>query len=196
MKPSQVCEELEQSLHRRSLKLIKSPSLRLQQSSLQLVFSSQLTLPIFTDTKLTTKNTSPLTIFLLDTSNSTLITTLSLRIKLQLLVLDGDFPKTDKNTWTSEEFNGKIVRERAGKRPLLAGELNLCMKDGVVSVGELEFTDNSSWIRSRRFRIGVRVVPGTDCDGMKIVEGFTDAFIVKDHRGTRKPSFYLLILDF
>lgn len=176
-----VCEEIEEGLRRRSIQLMKSPSLRLQQSSLRLSFSTNLSLPIFTGTKISTKDGTPLRILLLDSSNPT---NLSCRIKLQLLVLDGDFPQNDRDVWTSEEFNGKIVKERAGKRPLLAGELNFSMRDdGVVAVGDLEFTDNSSWIRSRKFRIGVRVVPGTNCAGMKITEGFTDAFIVKDHRG-------------
>ncbi|KAL9670680.1 hypothetical protein QQ045_008237 [Rhodiola kirilowii] len=176
-----VCEEIEDGLRRRSFKLTKSPSLRLQRSSLRLAFSTNLSLPIFTDAKISTIDGTPLRILLLADSSSPTTTSLSLRIKLQLVVLDGDFPR---DTWTSDEFNRKIVKERAGKRPLLAGEMNLSMRDGVVAVGDLEFTDNSSWIRSRRFRIGVRVAPGSNnCGGMKISEGFTDAFIVKDHRG-------------
>jgi len=55
------------------------------------------------------------------------------------------------------------VREREGKRPLLTGDTTVQLKDGVGVVGDITFTDNSSWIRSRKFRLGVRPlgVPGS-----------------------------------
>jgi hypothetical protein len=48
-------------------------------------------------------------------------------------------------------------------------------------VGEISYTDNSSWTRSRRFRLGARVLDSFD--GIRIREAKTDSFIVRDHRG-------------
>lgn len=87
--------------------------------------------------------------------------------------------------FSQELFEQNIVRERDGKRPLLSGDLFVCMKDGVGTVGDLAFTDNSSWIRSRKFRLGVRVAPG-QVEGIRVREAKTEAFTVKDHRGERK----------
>uniref|UniRef100_A0A7N0V964 Calmodulin binding protein-like N-terminal domain-containing protein n=1 Tax=Kalanchoe fedtschenkoi TaxID=63787 RepID=A0A7N0V964_KALFE len=192
-----VREEIEEGLRRRSIKLTKSPSLRLHNSSsssLRLAFSTTLSSPIFTETKISTSDGTPLNILLLDSSSNP--TALPFRIKLEVLVLDGDFNNPDDTSWTTEEFKRKIVKERAGKRPLLAGELSLAMRDGVAPVGALEFTDNSSWIRSRRFRIGVRVTPGTNSGGFTISEGITHAFVVKDHRGERKYNSSFIFLNY
>lgn len=117
-------------------------------------------------------------------------TTLSYPIKIEIVVLDGDFPRGDNETWTSEEFEKNIVRERKGKRPLLTGDLNVTMRDGVVLLGEIEFTDNSSWIRSRKFRLGARVVQRTS-QGVTIQEAMTEAFVVKDHRGECKFLYFI-----
>ena len=74
------------------------------------------------------------------------------------------------------------MKERDGKRPLLTGETTVALKDGVGVMGELTFTDNSSWIRSRKFRLGVRPAVGQPGEE-KVREGKTEAFTVKDHRG-------------
>ena len=102
--------------------------------------------------------------------------------KLDIVVLEGDFTADDEENWSQEDFENFVVRERDGKRPLLTGELSVALKDGVGTLGELTFTDNSSWIRSRKFRLGVRIASG-NCEGIRIREAKTEAFTVKDHRG-------------
>jgi hypothetical protein len=62
------------------------------------------------------------------------------------------------------------------------------LKEGVDTVEELMFIDNSSWIRSRKFRLGVKVALGY-CEGMCICEAKIEAFTVKDHRGEREFIF-------
>ncbi|KAI4324661.1 hypothetical protein MLD38_030128 [Melastoma candidum] len=182
-----VHEEVERGLSRCTRSFARSPSLRLQAletSTLELKFSKNLSLPIFTGTKIVDQDGAPLQIILVDTMGSPVVlATLPNPIKIEIMVLDGDFPSNDRNDWTSEEFNRHIVRERTGRRPLLAGDLSTIMKgNGVTSVGDLELTDNSSWIRSRRFRIGARVSSGSN-QGVRIREAMTEPFIVKDHRG-------------
>lgn len=106
-------------------------------------------------------------------------------MKLDVVVLEGDFNTEDDEDWSPETFESHIVREREGKRPLLNGELHVGLKEGVGTLGELTFTDNSSWIRSRKFRLGLKVSSGSR-EGSRIREAKTDAFTVKDHRGECK----------
>ncbi|XP_030455602.1 protein SAR DEFICIENT 1-like [Syzygium oleosum] len=189
-----VNEEVERSLARRTRTLTRVPSLRIQAlepSSLELRFSKSLTLPIFTGSKIVDVEGSQLQIIIVDTRGEQAVPpTLPSPIKVEIVVLDGDFPPGDRTNWTSDEFDRNIVRERQGKRPLLAGELSVTMRNnGVAAIGEIELTDNSSWIRSRRFKLGARVSTGS-YQGIRIREAMTEAFIVKDHRGELYKKHY------
>nr|GMC69548.1 protein SAR DEFICIENT 1-like [Ipomoea batatas]GMC73954.1 protein SAR DEFICIENT 1-like [Ipomoea batatas] len=184
-----VNEEVENGLRRCSRSMTRSPSLRIQAlepSSLRLVFHSEPALPIFTGSKIAGEDGNPLKIFLVDTRGDVFVPTpLPYPLRVEIVVLDGDFPSRENETsWSADDFGSNIVKEREGKRPLLAGELSLTMRDGVATVGDLEFTDNSSWIRCRRFRLGARVVSGDQ--GVRISEAMTKPFMVKDHRGECK----------
>lgn len=194
-----VHEEVENGLRRYSCRSItRSPSLRikaLEPSNLRLIFNKKLSLPIFTGSKVVAGDGDgqSLQILLVDTSGEGMVpTTLPYPIKVELVVLDGDFPSGQSETnWSREEFDKNIVKERTGKRPLLTGELNFTMRDGVVSVGEIEFTDNSSWIRCRKFRIGAKVVQiGNNQTTLRITEAITESFVVKDHRGELYKKHY------
>lgn len=193
-----VREEVENELRRYSCRTItRSPSLRikaLEPSNLRLIFSIKLSLPIFTGSKVVGAGDGQnLQILLVDTSGEGMVpTTLPYPIKVEIVVLDGDFPTRESETnWSHEEFDKNIVKERTGRRPLLNGERNFTMRDGVVSVGEIEFTDNSSWIRSGKFRIGAKVVQiGNNQTTVRIIEAITESFKVKDHRGELYKKHY------
>ncbi|KAG2664568.1 hypothetical protein I3760_16G088200 [Carya illinoinensis] len=188
-----VKEEVENGLNRFSqLSITRSPSLRIQApepaSSLRLIFSKKLSLPIFTGSKIVDIENNPLQVLLVDTSvtgdHQMGLVHFPHPIKIEIVVLDGDFPLGDCDAWTAEEYDSKIVKERTGKRPLLAGEVTITMREGIATIaGDIEFTDNSSWIRSRKFRIGAKVAPGSNSQGVRIYEAMTEAFVVKDHRG-------------
>ncbi|POO01880.1 Calmodulin binding protein [Trema orientale] len=184
-----VNEEVEDVLRRCTRSFSRSSSLRIQAlepSSLQLVFSKSLSLPIFTGSKILDVDGNPLQIQVVDSrigcGDQMVPVSLPHPTKVEIIVLDGDFPPRD-DSWTSEQFDNKIVKERTGKRPLLHGDLTVTLRDGSAVIGDIEFTDNSSWIRSRKFRIGARVVPGTNSQGLSVREALTEAFVVKDHRG-------------
>ncbi|XP_040996472.1 protein SAR DEFICIENT 1-like isoform X2 [Juglans microcarpa x Juglans regia] len=163
-------------------------------SCLQLMFSKKV-LPstLFTASKIADMDNNPLQLVLVDQRSPSTSTgdrvlvplgDLSLYpIKIEIVVLNGEFPLGGGETWSSEEFNQNIVKERAGKRPLLAGELCVTMRQGLGLVGKIEFTDNSSWIRCRKFRLGAKVAPGSYKGTVRIQEAITEAFVVKDHRG-------------
>ncbi|KAH9603784.1 hypothetical protein KSS87_018810 [Heliosperma pusillum] len=184
-----VNEEVERGIQRSMRTITRSQSLRIQAlepASLRLIFTIPTLPPIFTCNSILDINGQPLQLMLVEKIGDQITPkTLPYPIKIELVALDGDFPAPlDRESWTAAEFNHKIIKERNGRRPLLlTKEVNYTMKNtSYVNVGEIEFTDNSSWIRSRKFRIGARVSM-ENSKGVRILEAITDAFVVKDHRG-------------
>ncbi|KAG0475200.1 hypothetical protein HPP92_014886 [Vanilla planifolia] len=158
--------------------------------NLQLHFRSRLSLPIFTGGRVEGEQGAAIHVVLIDAYNGHVVTSgPESSARLDIVVLEGDFNNEDEEDWTDEDFESHVVKEREGKRPLLTGDLQVSLKEGVGTVGELTFTDNSSWIRSRKFRLGLKVAPGY-CDGIRIREGKTEAFTVKDHRGELYKKHY------
>ncbi|KAF2593902.1 hypothetical protein F2Q70_00044614 [Brassica cretica] len=148
------------------------------------MFAKNLKKPIFTGSKIIDEDNNPLQIILVnDSNNDHYIAPVNLDrpIRLDIVALHGDFPSGDK--WSSDEFDRNIVKERDGKRPLLAGDVTVTVRNGVGTIGDIEFTDNSSWIRSRKFKIGVKVAKGSSGQGVAVCEAMTEAFNVRDHRG-------------
>eukprot|EP00268_Persea_americana_P046879 TRINITY_DN4849_c1_g1_i3.p1 TRINITY_DN4849_c1_g1~~TRINITY_DN4849_c1_g1_i3.p1 ORF type:complete len:653 (-),score=155.34 TRINITY_DN4849_c1_g1_i3:806-2764(-) len=195
-----VSEEVERALaklapamvsERLSPKQIEGPDGK----NLQLRFRSRLSLPLFTGGKVEGEQGAAIHVVLIDTSTGHVVTSgPESSVKLDVVVLEGDFNNEDDDDWTQEHFESNVVKEREGKRPLLTGELQVSLKEGVGSLGELTFTDNSSWIRSRKFRLGVKVASGS-CEGIRVREAKTDAFTVKDHRGELYKKHYPPRLD-
>ncbi|XWS73211.1 hypothetical protein CRYUN_Cryun02cG0107100 [Craigia yunnanensis] len=190
-----VSEEVERALAklgpprlngRSSPKQIEGPD----GQSLQLHFRSRLSLPLFTGGKVEGEQGASIHIVLVDSNTGHVVTTgPEASAKLDVVVLEGDFNNEDDELWTQEEFESHVVKEREGKRPLLTGDLQVTLKEGVGTLGELTFTDNSSWIRSRKFRLGVKVASGY-CEGIRVREAKTEAFTVKDHRGELYKKHY------
>ncbi|KAK6942426.1 Calmodulin binding protein-like, N-terminal domain [Dillenia turbinata] len=190
-----VSEEVERALAklgpprlngRSSPKRIEGPDGR----NLQLHFRSRLSLPLFTGGKVEGEQGAAIHVVLLDANTGHVVTSgPESSVKLDVVVLEGDFNTENDEGWTQEEFESHMVKEREGKRPLLTGDLQVTLKEGVGTVGELTFTDNSSWIRSRKFRLGLKVAFGY-CEGVRIHEAKTDAFTVKDHRGELYKKHY------
>ncbi|WCJ42924.1 Calmodulin-binding protein [Euphorbia peplus] len=190
-----VSEEVERALAklgsakltgRSSPKCIGGPNGR----NLQLRFRSRLSLPLFTGGRVEGEQGTGIHIVLIDANSGHVVTSgPESSMKLDVIVLEGDFNNEDDDYWSVEEFESHVVKERDGKRPLLSGDLQVTLKEGVGTLGELTFTDNSSWIRSRKFRLGLKVASG-HCGGVHIREAKTDAFIVKDHRGELYKKHY------
>lgn len=138
---------------------------------------------LFTGGKVEGEQGAAIHVVLLDASTGTVMQTgPESAAKLNVVVLEGDFNDEADEGWTAEHFESHEVKEREGKRPLLTGDLQVSLKEGVGTLGDLTCTDNSSWIRSRKFRLGVKVSPGY-CEGIRVREAKTEAFAVKDHRG-------------
>ena len=83
----------------------------------------------------------------------------------------------------SDKFSSKIVKARDGKRPLLVGNTEVTLKQGVGIIGDTYFTDNSKWLRSGKFRLGACIDSKHCGTSIKIQEGLSEKFSVKDRRG-------------
>lgn len=140
---------------------------------------------LFTGGKVEGEQGSTIHVVLLDATTGNVIQTgEESSSKLNVVVLEGDFNEENNENWSTEHFESHEVKAREGKRPLLTGETQVTLNEGVGTLGDLTFTDNSSWIRSRKFRLGLKVASGC-CVGIRIREAKTEAFAVKDHRGER-----------
>lgn len=149
---------------------------------LQLQFLSSLSLPVFTGTRIEGGDCNTLKVALIDAcTGKTVSSGIESSATVEIVVLEGDFDSNDEDNWTVEEFNSNIVRERQGKKPLLTGNALLNLREGIGLVGDLTFTDNSSWTRSRKFRLGARILDISDGD--RVREAKSESFVVRDHRG-------------
>ncbi|CAK9328431.1 unnamed protein product [Citrullus colocynthis] len=157
---------------------------------LKLIFINQTTPTIFTNNEIEAKNGKPLLVAICDTTNSNaIIKTGSLSSALvELVVLNGDFGsdlRRQQISWSWSDFNKNIVSKRVGKRPLIVGnDMIVCLKDGVGFIKGLSFSDNSSWTKSKKFRLGAKVVDQEILAKFpRIQEAVSQPFRVMDHRG-------------
>jgi len=151
-----------------------------------LQFVNKLPPTIFTGGKIEAEDDKPVTIVLMDANTNTIVTSGPLAsLKIEIVPLDADFGSDDQEDWTESEFAARVIREREGRRPLVTGDLAITLRDGVGQLGDMVFTDNSSWQRSRKFRLGARPVQKVSGE-TRIREGRSEAFVVKDHRGECK----------
>lgn len=157
-------------------------------TSLQLRFLTKFPQMLFTSSKVESEDNGAIKLVLFDTDSNKIVSSGPLSsLKIQIVPLDGDFSADDDEDWSPKDFEAKVIYARDGKRPLVAGDLVVVLKDGVGDLGELFFTDNSSWRRSRTFRLGAQAITG-----VRIREAKSEPFIVKDHRGECKSLFYVV----
>ncbi|KAL6146518.1 hypothetical protein ACLB2K_057196 [Fragaria x ananassa] len=171
------------------------PPLQIGRSSgatgFQLHFINKLPSTIFTGSRVESEDGTPLQIMLRDAATQNVVSSGPLSsVKIEVLVLSSEFGSDDQEDWTEREFSNGLVKQREGKRPLVTGEVTLNLRDGVCFLNDIVFTDNSSWIRSRKFRLAARVVPKAPGDDIRIREAISEAFQVKDHRGELYKKHY------
>lgn len=155
----------------------------LESKNLHLKFLNNLSLPVFTSARIEGDEGQAIRIGLIDPSSGQIVTSgPASSAKLEIFVVEGYFDSD--SDWTAEDIRNNIVRERDGKKPLLSGNVFAVLNDGIGVMDEISFTDNSSWTRSRKFRLGVRMVD--QFDFVKIREAITESFVVRDHRGECK----------
>ncbi|TXG65208.1 hypothetical protein EZV62_006483 [Acer yangbiense] len=65
---------------------------------------------------------------------------------------------------------------------VLDGKQKITLRGGVGTIEDLSFTDNSSWIKGRKFRLGARVVESNSMGQVIFKEAVSEAFVVRDKR--------------
>ncbi|KAK3154416.1 hypothetical protein QOZ80_2BG0190250 [Eleusine coracana subsp. coracana] len=107
-------------------------------------------------------------------------------MQVKIVVLNGEFNNDNKEQWSGDSFRRNIIHARPGKPPLFSNEQYLRLKNGVASLYGAKFQDNSSFVPSKKFRMGV--MPADDSISEKILEGISESFSVKDGRGFSKKK--------
>ncbi|XP_047170659.1 calmodulin-binding protein 60 B-like [Vigna umbellata] len=134
--------------------------------------------------KLKARDNNPLEVALFDVESRSIVSDendpLS-SIKVEICVLNGEFGSDGSENWSKDEFKSKILRQRENKGQLLKGDTVIALKNGVGFIHN-EFTDNSFWIRTGRFRLGAMVAKSNMNDALIIREGISKPFRVKDYR--------------
>ncbi|XP_021772781.1 protein SAR DEFICIENT 1-like isoform X1 [Chenopodium quinoa] len=175
----EVEQAIQQSYHS-ILRLMPSQVKPSESRKFKLQFEDKLPDKLFTGNKVEAEGPSPIKIYLLDAITGHRVTDGPLSsVKVKIVVLHGHFKAEELDNWTEEEFDNNIVFERDGKRPLLIGQHLISLQNGVCCVGNICFTDNSSWERSKMFRLGAKV----EAKGHQVREAVSSPFEVKDRRG-------------
>ncbi|KAE8653348.1 hypothetical protein Csa_007596, partial [Cucumis sativus] len=147
---------------------------------------------IFTNNEIKAKNGKALVVAICDnTTNSKVIikTGFLSRALVEFVVLDDEFGfnlrREKNNCWSWNDFNESIVSERVGKRPLIVGNGKIILlENGFGQLNDLSFSDNSSWTKTKKFRLGVKFVDEEIKTKFPGIEGaVSEPFRVMDQRG-------------
>ncbi|XP_056162160.1 uncharacterized protein LOC115662154 isoform X2 [Syzygium oleosum] len=114
--------------------------------------------------------------------------------KLKIVVFDGDVEKVD---WTREQLESHLLSKGCeNRKPLLSGDLLVTLEGGIGTLGDFTFTQDSSWTKSGKYRLGVKV--SWRCsDAVHIHGTISEAFTVEDSRGEfAKKRVPLLLSDY
>lgn len=178
-----VREELDDALKRSSLNISRSLQSWIVPSEFRqfkLLFEGRLPGTLFTLNKVEAEGPSPVKILLLDAVSGRPIKEGPLSYKkVEVLVLQGDFKAEELEEWTKCNFYKQKVPQRNNKGTLLAGQCVIALHNGIGIIEDICFTDNSSWVRSKMFRLGARIVAEED----QVREAVSNPFQVKDRRG-------------
>ncbi|XP_051146686.1 calmodulin-binding protein 60 B-like isoform X6 [Andrographis paniculata] len=158
--------------------------------TLQLQFCSKLPGSLYTGSRILSEDGSPVRLTLRDSISKQVVTSGPFSsARVNIVALNGDFDPDDQIGWTKEDFDRYVVQNREGRRPLLTGDLAISLQNGEGQIDQVIFTDNSSWMRSRKFRLGAQVHLTTS-DEISIREAMTNCFKILDHRGESYRKHY------
>ncbi|XP_031381089.1 uncharacterized protein LOC116195846 isoform X3 [Punica granatum] len=148
---------------------------------LQLHFVTMVSSPLVTGQKVEGEGGSPIHVFLVDPQTGFLVQDGALsRLELIVSVLEGDFNEEGETDWAQEYFQGNEITSIS----LVAGNLGVVLNAGMGTLGDITFNEESSMARNGTFRLGVKT-SGDCCEGFRIREGISNAFVVKRIEATR-----------
>lgn len=167
-----------------------------ENSKLKLCFINQTAPTIFTNNEIKAKDGKPLLVAICENttnSNAIIKTGLLSSALVEFVVLDGEFGfnrrREKNNSWSRDDFNKSIVSERVGKRPLIVGNDKIIrLNNGFVEFNGLSFSDNSSWTKTKKFKLGVKVLDEEILTRFpRIDEAVSEPLRVMDQRGEGMP---------
>ncbi|XP_077219416.1 calmodulin-binding protein 60 B-like isoform X3 [Tasmannia lanceolata] len=161
-----------------------------QVTKLQLHFEGTLRGTHFKGSTIQSQAKAPIQIVISKGSSKEVITSGPLSSKnIEILLLNGEFGKYEEEDWTEKEFDNSVIRARENKMPLLTGNLRIKLQNGVGQLNNnIVITDNSSWVKNRKFRLGARVV-GSSVTEERVREARSEAFFVKDARESNRKRY-------
>ncbi|XP_021742880.1 calmodulin-binding protein 60 C-like [Chenopodium quinoa] len=190
-----VREKVEHTIQRSPLTISRSlpnPVDPSESIPFKLQFEHKLPCKLFTGNKVEAEGSSSIKVLLLDAVSGHLITGGPLSSKrVEIVVIQGHFKAEQLENWTKSDFCKHIVSRRSNKGSLLVGQCEIVLHNGIGFVNDICFTDNSSWVRSKKFRLGARVVAEED----RVMEAVSNAFQVKDRRGETYKKHDIPSLD-
>ncbi|KAL0916320.1 hypothetical protein M5K25_013822 [Dendrobium thyrsiflorum] len=157
---------------------INVPDLSSRECIYRFQFRNKLPDILFTDTKFKADNIK-IEIVLVDALNNVISSGPMATAEIEIVVLNGDIHVDENGEWTEEEFKNYVLEPRKDKGPLLIGNLPTRLCGGIGSISDAKFTDNSSWTKSKTFRLGVRGM------AKEVQEGISNAFRVLDRHMKR-----------
>ncbi|KAF1002897.1 calmodulin-binding protein 60 A-like [Apium graveolens] len=148
---------------------------------LRLKFLDNVKSPVLTSSKIEGEDGTSINLALVDSLSGKVVKIgPEAAAKVEILVLEGDYAGHEGRNGNLDDFNNRVVREMEGKKSVLQGTTTLKLKEGISSIDNISFTQNSIWMRNSKFCLGARAVnsfPGTTIEPAK-----TESFNLKDNR--------------
>ncbi|WOG99507.1 hypothetical protein DCAR_0518860 [Daucus carota subsp. sativus] len=121
---------------------------------LRLKFMQNISSPVLTSRKIKGEGGISINLALVDSLTEEVVKTgPEAAAKVEILVLEGDYAGHRECNGKSEDFNNRIVTEMEGKKSVLQGTTTLKLKEGISSITNLSFTQNSQWMRNSKKRL-------------------------------------------
>ncbi|KAL6623612.1 hypothetical protein ACP70R_033491 [Stipagrostis hirtigluma subsp. patula] len=143
-------------------------------TNIRLRFLNELKLPIYTEKNITDENNAAIKLAMFEGDKMITSGTLSM-VKVEILVLRGDFSNSQRDNWTEEEFDKHIAQGRDGQDLVLG---TVCLNNGEVELSQIRFKEGSC---RRKFIMAARVCKNTKPAG-RVQEAITKPVTVLDRR--------------
>ncbi|XP_031400583.1 calmodulin-binding protein 60 E-like [Punica granatum] len=153
------------------------------QRCLQLQFVTRIPYLLVTGQEVKSEKGSPVHVFLVARITGNVVQDRLSTLNLTVSALEGDHDEESGNTWQREDFERNEITDV----PLMTGNLQVTLKDGMGTLGDFCFNYSSDIARSGKFKLGVKTLTD-ECGGICICEGISNAFVVKDSNDARAPD--------
>ncbi|KAG5618310.1 hypothetical protein H5410_018134 [Solanum commersonii] len=148
---------------------------------LKLMFRSEVSVPVLTGKEIKGEGGNAIELVLVDDNTGKIVESgPEASAKVEIVVLRGEFGDDDGGNWTVDEFDSNVLREREGKKPLLAETVHVRLNKGIGSVDKIKFSHSKFYMKMGMFRLGARIVD--TFNSIQVKEARTESFTVKDGR--------------